>query len=476
MSPVDMNYILEEQEVEKKAAEQRQSSYKTNYFEPVEGPNVVRILPPPAGMKAPWVKGKQAWKVGPNKKTCIPRFDETCPLKREIDRLHGLNDEVSKSISQAMYPRKRVWICLIVRGKESEGPKLWNTSPECYREILAIMADNQYGDITNPLSGIDITITYSKPKVGYPEYKVSPRRLAEPLGTEAQIAEWTKENLFEKHSVGKVSEDEWILACLAGTEAAYIEKLKEQGKSNAEASSSSSDSNVDAYGDPLPTQAVVPVAGDMQFWVARPGGATQQMSAMQIGGLVQNGEDPQICTLDQSSGWVYSSAYGFKKKEQAPPPAPAPAPTPAAPPVAQAPPAPAPAPVTPPPVAAPKPERDFFVVENGQAVPIKEGALQQLVNVGKTSLQVCMAGESAWKTPADYGIVPQVQQAPVTPPAAPMPPMPPAAPMSPAAPQAPGGLTATDQADMKEIEALRASLANPQPSAVSQDLKSALGK
>lgn len=465
--PVDLDEVRREQAAEKKAQEEQASRYKTNYFKPVEGPNICRILPPPSGWKVPWVKGKQAWKVGPNKKTCIPRFDESCPLKKEIDRLSSLSDEVSKQIAQGMYPRNRVWMWIVVRGKEADGPMLWNTSPECYRDILALMADPQYNDITHPQNGLDITITYtSKTANGYAEYKVSPRRFAEPLGTEAQVTEWTRENLFEKHSVGKVSEDEWIKHCIAGTEEAYIEELKKKGQSNAEADAAPGTASVDAYGDPLPTQAIVPVDGAMRFWVAQTDGTSKEHNAMEIGALVQAGQDPQICTLDQSSGWVRASAYGFKKKEATPAPAPAP--------VQQAPPPVAtPAPLPPTPAPVPKIERDFFVVENGAAVPIKEGALQQLVNVGKTSLQVCMAGETAWQTPAAYGIVPQVQAAPATPPAAPMPPAPPAAPMP---PQAPGALTTDDLKDQAEIAALRASLANPQPSAVSQDLKAALGK
>ena len=49
---------------------------------------------------------------------------------------------------------------VIVRGEESEGVKFWGFGKTAYQELLSIIIDPDYGDITDPKNGRDITLEF----------------------------------------------------------------------------------------------------------------------------------------------------------------------------------------------------------------------------------------------------------------------------------------------------------------------------
>ena len=57
----------------------------------------------------------------------------------------------------------RTFAPVIVRGKESEGVKFWGFGKTVYQELLGVIADPDYGDITDPTNGRDIGIEIQTP-------------------------------------------------------------------------------------------------------------------------------------------------------------------------------------------------------------------------------------------------------------------------------------------------------------------------
>ena len=47
-----------------------------------------------------------------------------------------------------------------MRGEEGEGVRFWGFGKTVYQEILGYIDDPDYGDITDPSSGRDLTIEY----------------------------------------------------------------------------------------------------------------------------------------------------------------------------------------------------------------------------------------------------------------------------------------------------------------------------
>jgi hypothetical protein len=63
----------------------------------------------------------------------------------------------------------RTYVPVIVRGKESEGVKFWGFGKTIYSELLSIIADPDYGDITDLMNGRDIDVEFT-PSEGPGQY------------------------------------------------------------------------------------------------------------------------------------------------------------------------------------------------------------------------------------------------------------------------------------------------------------------
>ena len=53
----------------------------------------------------------------------------------------------------------RTYAPVVVRGEESQGVKFWGFGKTVYQELLSII-DPDYGDITDPISGRDVSVEF----------------------------------------------------------------------------------------------------------------------------------------------------------------------------------------------------------------------------------------------------------------------------------------------------------------------------
>ena len=122
-------------------------------------------------------------------------------------------------MAKKLYPSNRIYAAVIVRGKEDEGVKIWGFGKTVYQKILQVMLDEDYGDITDPLEGRDITVTCTKPPgKQYASTDIMPRPKVTPLSKDSKKAqEWIDnipsiDSLYELQSYDKISGfiDAWI--------------------------------------------------------------------------------------------------------------------------------------------------------------------------------------------------------------------------------------------------------------------------
>jgi hypothetical protein len=305
------------------------SQGKVPYFKFTEGPNVVRILPGKEPRDTFWEEYKRSHSVGPNNRSVIPlsQFGRPCPLQRYIDELLSRGDEASRKEAEKMRPKPRFGFFIIDRSAEAEGPKFMECSGQLMNQILSIVADPDYGDISAPANGTDLTISYTpgaKTKNGFPEYTVRAKRNSSPLTSDAtQYADWTGKDLFEEYGIGQPSDEEYIIKCIRGEET--------DGQKTDEWSTGQ--------------------AGK-KFWVVS-NGVTKELFGADIMALVAGGQNPQICPCDNPGlGWKLATELGFEPPQLATPPAAPQLPPPTAPSLPSAPPMPAPPVVPSPPVMA----------------------------------------------------------------------------------------------------------------------------
>ena len=134
------------------------------------------------------------YNIGNNPGLLAPyQFGKPDPINELIQKFKSEGTKEGYEMAKKLYPKMRCYAAVIVRGEEEEGVKLWAFGKTVYQNLLNIMLDPDYGDITDPHEGFDIKVTVSK-QAGkmYATTDVMPRPKQTDLGTKKQIKEWTE--------------------------------------------------------------------------------------------------------------------------------------------------------------------------------------------------------------------------------------------------------------------------------------------
>jgi len=150
---------------------------KDLFWRPNDGEQVVRILPTPDGdpFKEYWFHynlGKNPGFLSPKK-----NFGDNDPLDDFIRKLFNEGTEDSIKMAKNLMARQRFFSPVIVRGEENKGVRLWGYGKTVYETLLGLVLNPDYGDITDPHEGTDLTLVYGKPPgAQFPQTKIQPRR------------------------------------------------------------------------------------------------------------------------------------------------------------------------------------------------------------------------------------------------------------------------------------------------------------
>ncbi len=150
-----------------------------SFWKPQEGSQTIRIVTPADG--DPFMDRHFHYGLGDNGRTSVlcPKrnYDDHCPVCSFANNLWNEGTEDSKSMARDYFAKMRVFAPVIVRGEEEKGVRLWGFSKTTYENLLNIVMDPEYGDITDPMTGTDIRLDYGK-KAGqsYPTTDLRPAR------------------------------------------------------------------------------------------------------------------------------------------------------------------------------------------------------------------------------------------------------------------------------------------------------------
>lgn len=129
-------------------------------WKPTPGKHQVRIVPYKINPDNPFIELYFHYNVN-NKTYLSPQsFGRPDPICEFADKLKRMGDKDDWKAAKAMEPKLRTFVPVIVRGEEGEGVRFWGFGKTVYQEILGYIADPDYGDITDPTSGRDLTVEY----------------------------------------------------------------------------------------------------------------------------------------------------------------------------------------------------------------------------------------------------------------------------------------------------------------------------
>ena len=160
-------------------------------WKPTPGKHQVRIVPYKFNSDNPFIELYFHYNIN-NKTYLSPQsFGRPDPIVEFADKLKRMGDKEDWKAAKAMEPKLRTFVPVIVRGEEGEGVRFWGFGKTVYQEILGYIADPDYGDITDPTSGRDLTIEYKSAEeagTSYPTTTIRVKPSETPLSEDSSRA------------------------------------------------------------------------------------------------------------------------------------------------------------------------------------------------------------------------------------------------------------------------------------------------
>jgi hypothetical protein len=187
------------------------TSKSNNLWKPDPGTSVVRIIPYQHNKENPFLELYFHYNFGGKNILSPTSFGRPDPIVEFAEKLKSTGNSDDWKAGKKLEPTMRCYVPVLVRGKESEGVKFWGFGKQVYQELLAFIADPDYGDITDPTTGRDITVEFkTKEQTGkdFPEtsIRVKPNQTAitadknvlEKLKNQPKVTEIFKEVSYEE--------------------------------------------------------------------------------------------------------------------------------------------------------------------------------------------------------------------------------------------------------------------------------------
>jgi len=170
------------------------NSKRRVFWRPEEGNEyTIRIIAFPENDGNPFKERYFYYNIGNNPGLLSPyQFGKPDPIQELINKLRDEGSKESYELAKKLYPKMRSYAAVIVRGEEGEGVRLWAFGKQVYQNLLNVMLDPDYGDITDIKDGHDIKVICTKaPGMKWATTDVRPRPKSSALGDVEKVKEWT---------------------------------------------------------------------------------------------------------------------------------------------------------------------------------------------------------------------------------------------------------------------------------------------
>ena len=143
---------------------QLQNTQTNAFWKPQPGKSQIRIVPYKHDKANPFSELFFHYSLVPNKTVLSPlSYGRPDPVQQFADKLKSTGNKDEWIQGKRIEPKMRTFVPVVVRGEENEGVKFWGFGKTVYQELLGIIADPDYGDISDSTSGRDISVERQTP-------------------------------------------------------------------------------------------------------------------------------------------------------------------------------------------------------------------------------------------------------------------------------------------------------------------------
>ena len=163
---------------------------KNNLWKPEAGKTRVRIVPYVHRKDNPFLELYFHYDIGKKSMLSPITFGNADPIVEFAEKLKKTGDKDEWLMGRKIEPKMRTYVPVVIRGKESEGVKFWGFGKQIYTELLSIISDPDYGDITDLLNGRDIDVEFTPAEGGgFPKTAIRVKPNTQPATDDKAIAE-----------------------------------------------------------------------------------------------------------------------------------------------------------------------------------------------------------------------------------------------------------------------------------------------
>ena len=132
----------------------------SNLWKPSPGTTQVRIVPYKFNKDNPFIELFFHYDLGRKSYLSPMSFGRPDPIEEFSQKLKASGNKEDYRLARKIESKMRTFAPVIIRGEENQGVKFWGFGKTVYQELLSIIADPDYGDISDPVNGRDVTVEF----------------------------------------------------------------------------------------------------------------------------------------------------------------------------------------------------------------------------------------------------------------------------------------------------------------------------
>ena len=168
----------------------------SNLWKPSPGSQVVRIVPYKFNADNPFIELYFHYDLGGKNYLSPISFGRPDPIEEFAQKLKSTGSKDDYRLGRKIEAKMRTFAPVMVRGEETQGVKFWGFGKTVYQELLSIIADPDYGDITDSVNGRDVAVEFKTAEEtgkSFPSTSIRVKPNQTPITEDASVLESIKE-------------------------------------------------------------------------------------------------------------------------------------------------------------------------------------------------------------------------------------------------------------------------------------------
>ena len=192
----------------------------SSLWKPQPGKTQIRIVPYELNKDNPFIELFFHYNLNNRSYLSPISFGRPDPIKEFAQKLRASGNKEDYQLSRKLEAKMRTFAPVIVRGEEKQGVKFWGFGKTVYQELLSIIADPDYGDITDPVNGRDVVVEFlSAEETGasFPKTNIRVKPNQTPVSDDPELLELVKKqqdirDIYQEQSYDDLTEvlNEWL--------------------------------------------------------------------------------------------------------------------------------------------------------------------------------------------------------------------------------------------------------------------------